>query len=142
MLLDRRNQYLAAPSAHPKVESLLDRFNQEFMCVQADQPELLRRAYETRFRVYCVENTFENPAQHEDGLESDAFDERSSHSVLLNRNGGDSIGTVRLILPLSGAPQSFSLQNIIDIHGGDSPIPPDSTGEVSRFSISKTARRV
>lgn len=141
MLLDRRSQYLATvPLAPPRAESLLDRFNQEYICLPADQPELLQRAYETRFRVYCVENSFENPAEHCDGLESDAFDEQSSHCVLVNRNGGLTIGTVRLILPLPGAPQSFSLRNIIDIRGGDCPTPPHATGEVSRFSISKSAR--
>jgi N-acyl amino acid synthase of PEP-CTERM/exosortase system len=140
MLLDRRSYLATVPLAPPRAESLLDRFNQEYICVPADQPELLRRAYETRFRVYCVENPFENAAEHRDGLESDDFDDQSSHCVLVNRNGGDTIGTVRLILPLAGAPESFSLRNITDICGGDCPTPSHSTAEVSRFSISKSTR--
>jgi N-acyl amino acid synthase of PEP-CTERM/exosortase system len=106
----------------------------------ADQPELLQRAFKTRYQVYCVENPYENSSEHPDGLESDADDDRSSHSLLVSRNNGEAIGTVRLVLPLPGHPQSFSLRNIIDLSGGFSPTPAGTTAEVSRFCLIKGSR--
>src|SRR4051812_39605097 len=107
MLLDRRREYLVPATT----ETLLDRFNRDFICMAADQSELLERAFKTRYQVYCVENPYENSSEHPDGLESDADDDRSSHSILLSRTNGDAIGTVRLVLPLPGLWQSFSLRN-------------------------------
>jgi N-acyl amino acid synthase of PEP-CTERM/exosortase system len=141
MLLDRRREFLTPALRAPEpAESLLDRFNREYFCIPADQPELLRRAFQARYQVYCVENAFEIPQEHPDGLESDAFDDRSSHSILVSRNSGETIGTVRLILPLAGQPQSFALGSIVELSGGASPTPIHATGEVSRFSISKRFR--
>lgn len=122
-------------------ESLLDRYNRDFRCVVADGPELLRQAYETRYQVYCVENAFENPKDHDDGCESDNLDAISAHSVLIFQPTGEVIGTVRLVLPGGETPSSFAMQKIYDQCGGSTPFPPSSTAEVSRFSISKQSRR-
>ena len=45
-----------------------------FDIVRADTPALLDEAYRLRYQVYCVENPFENPAEHSDGRERDADD--------------------------------------------------------------------
>jgi N-acyl amino acid synthase of PEP-CTERM/exosortase system len=131
----------APRSREQSAETLYDRYNRDFRCLIADTPDLLRQAYETRYQVYCVENEFENPQQHSDRCEVDEFDIRSAHSVLAFRPTGETIGTVRLVLPQSDAPLSFSLQHIVDYYGGrDLPVPLAATAEVSRFSISKRAR--
>jgi len=121
-------------------ESLLDRYNQDFRCVTADTPDLLRQAYETRYQVYCVENPFENPEEHRDGRETDPLDAVSAHSVLIA--GSEVIGTVRLVLPHPRLPFSFAVKRIISHFGTNLPIPVMSTAEVSRFSISKSRRSI
>lgn len=128
---------LALPLA---AENLLDRFNRDYACIAADSPELLRRAFETRYQVYCVENRFEDPQQHQAGRETDEFDAYASHSLLVLRPSEEAIGTVRLILPGEGHPESFSVSRIQALSGGYSPTPVETTGEVSRFSISKQGR--
>ena len=123
-------------------ETLLDRFNRDFACVLADQPELLRQAYETRYQVYCVENAFENPEEHGLGQEIDAFDPISVHSLLTFRPTGESLGTVRLVLPDAEIPSSYAVQRLMEFSGDKVPVPLAATAEVSRFSISKRSRRV
>jgi N-acyl amino acid synthase of PEP-CTERM/exosortase system len=123
-----------------EAEQLLDRFNRDFSCTIADEPGLLRQAFETRYRVYCIENAFEKPQENSHGIETDEFDDNSRHSVLIYRPTGETIGTVRLILPVDGQLGSFSMRNIVAHFGGRSPIPVSSTAEVSRFSISKRSR--
>jgi N-acyl amino acid synthase of PEP-CTERM/exosortase system len=123
-----------------RTESLLDRFNKDFRCVLADSPALLRQAHEIRYQVYCVENAFEDPGQHADGCESDAFDIQSAHSILTFRPTGEVMGAVRLVLPDNDAPLSFAIAQMADYFGNECPIPLAHTAEVSRFSISKKAR--
>lgn len=128
--------------AEPKLgESLFDRFGRDYDCRLADDPVLMQRALETRYQVYCVENAFENPGENHDGIETDEFDSRSRHSVLIYRPTGETIGTVRLILPLDGQLDSFSMQGIASLSEGKLPVPLASTAEVSRFSISKRSRQ-
>jgi N-acyl amino acid synthase of PEP-CTERM/exosortase system len=122
------------------LENLLARYNRDYECQLADNPDLVRRAFETRYQVYCVENHFESAAEHGDGLESDEYDGRSSHCVLTYRPTGEVMGTVRLILPAGGRLDSFSMRGIAEKTGGNLPIPAASTAEVSRFSISKRSR--
>jgi N-acyl amino acid synthase of PEP-CTERM/exosortase system len=123
-------------------ETLLDRFNRDFACVLADQPDLLRQAYETRYQVYCVENAFEDPEEHGLGQEVDAFDAFSVHSLLTFRPTGESLGTVRLVLPDAHTPSSYAMQRLVEFSGNKVPVPLAATAEVSRFSISKRSRKV
>ncbi len=123
---------------------LRERFDQYFEIVTANTPELLRIAYGIRYQVYCVEHPFEQSAEHPDGLEVDAFDDRAIHSLILHRASGEAAGTVRLIMPDQHRPEgSFSLQQLVDPalleRVPDFPI--RSMAEISRFSISKTFRR-
>ena len=74
-------------------------FNRYLSVVPADTPSLLDQAFRLRFQVYCVERGFENPADHPDGRERDRDDDRSLHSLLIDRATGSAVGTVRLILP-------------------------------------------
>ena len=117
-------------------ETLLDRFNRYFACALADEPIMLRRALQTRYQVYCVENAFENPADHPNGLETDDYDSQSVHSVLLYRPTGDATGAVRLILPDLRRRLSPAVEHILESEGR-LPFPVATTAEVSRFSICK-----
>jgi N-acyl amino acid synthase of PEP-CTERM/exosortase system len=128
--------------SHPR--TLMDLYSEYFEVVRADTPELLREAHKLRYQVYCVENPFENPDEHPDGLEKDEFDPHSVQSLLIHRSSGTIAGTVRLILPRAdrgdcGLPM-LSLCRDPDLLSGKL-LPRGSTAEISRFAISKAFRR-
>jgi N-acyl amino acid synthase of PEP-CTERM/exosortase system len=132
---------LANNPPEKKEESLLYTFNTYFQVMTALSEEELQQAFRIRYQVYCVENPFENAADHPDGLERDEFDSHSVHSLLIHRPSGHAMGTTRLILPVQDAlERSFAIQ-----HVGDYPqlklLPLHRMAEVSRFSISKQFRR-
>ena len=140
-----RSQYSQTPhSTAPKIaeQPLLERFNRHFRTVSADTPDLIRLAQELRYQVYCIEHQFENPADHPDGREKDKFDGHSVHSLLIHRSTGQAVGTVRLVLPRRDAPEeSFAIQRTTRPSVlAASHLPIHTTGEVSRFSISKRFR--
>jgi N-acyl amino acid synthase of PEP-CTERM/exosortase system len=134
-------KYLAAALPEQPEETLLEKFNTHFEVVPALTKEEIRQAQRIRYQVYCVENPFENPADHPDGLERDEFDPHSVHGLLIHRASGEAMGTTRLILPVRGAPErSFAIQQVC-IHPMLKRLPLHRTAEVSRFSISKQFRR-
>ena len=123
--------------------SLYDIYNSYFQVVQADTPELLREAQRLRYQVYCLENEFEDPEANPEGLESDELDQRSRHSLLIHRESGLVAGTVRLILPDPEAALAFPAVETSEALREHGPryLPAATTGEISRFSISKDFRR-
>ena len=108
--------------------------------MSANTFDLVRRAQEIRYQVYCVEHPFENPADHPDRREKDARDQHSVHSLLIHRATGHAVGTVRLVLPRRDAlHESFAIQRTTQ-PSLLQPLPLRTTAEVSRFSISKQIR--
>ena len=131
-----KNACFAQPSL-----SLLEQYNARFETVVARSEEQIRQCQRIRFQVYCVENAFENPAEHRDGLERDGFDDHAMQGFLIHRSSGQAIGTGRLILPLREAPeQSFAVHRLCD-HPILTRLALLPTAEISRFSISKEFRR-
>ena len=124
--------------------TLLERLNFYFETLVADTPPLLRQAHEIRYAVYCLETGFEDAAAFPDGLERDAFDQRSVHGLLVHRATAQGVGTVRLVLPVKhDLEHSFAVQAVSD-HPAfrNSTISPlATTAEVSRFCISRQFRR-
>jgi len=123
---------------------MLEALDRYFEATEADTPELIRQAHEIRYRVYCLETGFENPADNPDGLEKDAFDSHSVHGVLIHRASRAVMGTVRLVLPVADAPErSFAVQQVSDDPAltNNVEFPLRSTAEVSRFCISRQFRR-
>lgn len=110
----------------------------------ASTDELRDDAFRLRYRVYCIENPFEDPSANPDGREIDEFDRYSAHSLLIYRPSGLAAGTVRLVLPrkenLDG---SFALQRVCSDPLLRDPLrfPVERMAEVSRFCISKEFRR-
>jgi len=119
-------------------------YNSWFEVVPADSPELLEQAYRLRYQVYCREYNYEEPDEHPNYLETDEYDSRSVHSLLLDRIHDTIAGTVRLILPDPDAPSdSFPIQQICN-----HPMLQDrrllltsTAAEVSRFAVSKSFRK-
>jgi len=105
-----------------------------FDVIVADSPSLIRQSYQLRYQVYCVERGFLGGS---DDLEFDEYDSHSRHIVLVSRNSGQVVGTVRLVLPCVQQPEnSFPLQLVCNPHLLHD-LPLLSTAEVSRFAISK-----
>jgi N-acyl amino acid synthase of PEP-CTERM/exosortase system len=121
-----------------------DQFIRHFDVVIADSGLLLDTAYRLRYQVYCVENPFENAAEHPDGREIDCEDDRSVHSVIMHRRTGVAAGAVRLILP-SANPSSrpLPMQRLLDdeLRSRLSDLPSAATAEISRFAVSKIFRQ-
>jgi len=137
----------AAASVAPvsTFDTLLREFNSRFEMLNADTPELIRQAQKIRHQVYCVENGFEKSSQDSEGLETDEFDPRSVQSLLVARETGAALGTVRLILPLADAPErSFAVQRLLDPGSARKllSLPVHTMAEASRFSISRYFRRL
>lgn len=126
-------------------DSLLQRFDLHFEMLAADTPERVVQAQRIRYQVYCVENPLETTLDNSEGIETDEFDAHAIHSLLVARETGAGLGTVRLIMPLPSAPErSFAVQRLLD--AGSLKVllslPVCSMAEVSRFSISRHFRRL
>ena len=70
----------------------LDEFEERTL----EDPEDMRKSFRLRYQVYCEERRFLPAADYPEGLETDAYDERSLHFGSFNREG-DMVGTVRLV---------------------------------------------
>jgi N-acyl amino acid synthase of PEP-CTERM/exosortase system len=138
VLVSAGNCWVAPPA--PRSDDLLRQFDFHFETMTADTPDLVPLAQRVRYQVYCVENQFENPEDHSDELECDEFDSHAVHSLLVDRQTRDVLGTVRLVLPLSDAPHdSFAIQRLSDhsLLKGSCDLPLHAAAEVSRFSLSR-----
>ena len=136
---------LADAPAQPWSEELdlLNRHNIYFETRIADTPALAETAHKIRYQVYCLERKFENADEHEDGMETDAYDHRSIPGILIHRPTGDTIGTVRLVRPDMGIKGALPAGELLAANGIDLAdyVDPRKTLEVSRFAISKNFRR-
>lgn len=134
----------AGGSANPTRVKLMDLYKAYFDVVHVDTPELIEEALRLRYQVYCVENSFEDPSEHPDGLERDRYDAQSTHCLLIHRPTQLVAGTVRLVFPT--VPDGgwdlpiLSACNHPALHD-DTVLPRKRTAEISRFAISKDFRR-
>lgn len=124
---------------------LVDLYNSYFETILAETDEQRRSGFRLRYEVYCVENPFEHPSQNPNGMETDAYDVRSLHSLLVRREAQDVVGTVRLILPGSSQDEvHLPIRNIcrhdLIVHD-NAVLPRAKTAEISRFAVSKRLRR-
>ena len=149
-MVERRTEPPQTPSASAtqhggrSPERLRDAYERWFHVELADTPDRRDEAFRLRYQVYVVEHPFEDPDDHPDGVERDAYDDFSAHSLLIYRPTGVVAGTVRLVLPRADAPQSsFPIQEVctdpLIADPGRFPVP--RMGEISRFCVSKQFRR-
>jgi N-acyl amino acid synthase of PEP-CTERM/exosortase system len=126
-----------------ETEGLLARHNRYFCSVTANTPELLEIAHALRYQVYCLERKFEDPNEHTDGLETDAFDAHALHGVLFHRPTDRPMGTVRMILPDNSSPDCLPIVSLLRRSGEDLSriLNISQCVEISRFAISKEFRR-
>jgi len=109
----------------------------QFTLKEATSAAELRDVFQLRHQVYCVERGFEAAQGAE---ETDEFDVRSRHMLLRHTSDGDVVGTVRVLAPsIADLHDSFPMQRVCDEHWLR-PLPLRTTGEISRFAISKRRR--
>jgi N-acyl amino acid synthase of PEP-CTERM/exosortase system len=123
--------------------SLLARHDIYFEARLADQPALAETAYALRYQVYCMERKFENPEEHNQGLESDQLDAHAVQGVLFHRPTDRAVGTVRLILPERCGEEGLPIAQLLGSNNIDLEdfVRVKDCVEVSRFAISKEFRR-
>jgi N-acyl amino acid synthase of PEP-CTERM/exosortase system len=118
-------------------------YDRQFDVIRAATPSLVREAYRLRYQVYCVEHPFEDPEQQVGACESDDYDDRSIHTLLLHRRTGEIAGTSRVILPDESRFRPLPIATLLQ--GSDrrrfDRFPAAHTAELSRFAVSKQFRR-
>ena len=132
-------------AGHSAPETTLAEFYWSWFDARVANTDVLRdTAFRLRYRVYCIENPFEDPSANPDGREMDDFDNHSAHGLLIYRPTGVPAGTVRLVLPvLHDLDHSFALQHVCShpLLLDRERFPIQRMAEVSRFCISKEFRR-
>ncbi len=102
------------------------------------QAHILEAIYRLRYQVYVNEWGFERPEDHPSGMEKDAYDDNSRHFYACRGEGGEIIGTARIILDC-GLP--FPIERHFTLDAAHQAIPRSRLAEISRLAISKDFRR-
>jgi N-acyl amino acid synthase of PEP-CTERM/exosortase system len=128
-----------APAIGDRISDVYYRW---FDVISADTEERREKVFRLRYQVYCCEHQYETPDEHPLFMETDAFDCRSVHSLIVDRENGAAIGTVRLILPEPASlDASLPVQHVCS-HPLPIPLPMSGVAEISRFAISKQMRKM
>jgi N-acyl amino acid synthase of PEP-CTERM/exosortase system len=124
-------------------QDFLSCYREHFEVVRASTPTLLDQVYRLRYQVYCVENAYEDPDRQPGGLETDIYDERSVHALLVHRGSDAVAGTVRVILPGTDQQSPPLPINIVADSEQRELLRrlPHCTAELSRFAVSKEFRQ-
>jgi N-acyl amino acid synthase of PEP-CTERM/exosortase system len=113
----------------------LTHVGQNFSVVIADTPAQKWESYRLRYQVYCVERGFE---EGKNGIEKDGADDRSRHALVVHSATQTAIGSVRVVAPAE-SPSQYPMANACQSNLLRQ-LPLRTTGEVSRFAVSKTRR--
>ena len=125
-------------------QDFLSCYREHFEVVRASTPTLLDQVYRLRYQVYCVENAYEDPDRQVAGRETDIYDERSVHALLVHRRSDAVAGTVRVILPgtdRQDPPLPISVVADAEQRELLRQLPYSRTAELSRFAVSKEFRQ-
>lgn len=71
----------------------------QFEVFLADDAWGRRIHYQLRYRVFCLETGYEDPSRYPDGEEQDAWDEHAAHFLVRQKDSGDWVAAMRLVLP-------------------------------------------
>jgi N-acyl amino acid synthase of PEP-CTERM/exosortase system len=129
------------------VEQVLDEFNSYFFIDSSESIKAREDCYRLRYQVYCEEREIFNKNNYDNKMEIDEYDVHSGCVLLRHQLSGIPSAMVRVVLP-ENTKQSHGLQVMSllkNIHGrdlwNDLGLNPDTTGEISRFTVSNTFRR-
>jgi N-acyl amino acid synthase of PEP-CTERM/exosortase system len=139
----RGTELIQPPEVARNSVRLKDIYDGYFQIVLATTDEQRKAAFRLRYEVYCVEHPYEDPQKNSGGMETDIHDAGALHSLLVHRQTGSLVGTVRLILPQERK-DVLPIREVCheDLILRDNPaLPWSHTAEISRFAISKNFRR-
>lgn len=111
-----------------------------FCSVRTDaNSSVLQEVFALRYRVYCLERKFLPVEPYPDGLESDEYDQCSTHFAACNRDD-QVVGTLRLIQPRDD--QVFPFELFCNaLYENFAPPPKHESGEVSRLIVDRNYHR-
>lgn len=129
--------------ANREIDSITSHFSRFLTPRLAYTPELKESVYKIRHNVYCDELSFLD--KHENGLETDQFDEHSLHCAIEHKPSQTFAGTVRLVyspneskkLPIEA--YCANSINKDEVHPSD--FSRDQIFEISRLAIPAHFRR-
>jgi len=125
-------------------KSIYDAFQEFFEIVHANTDELKKEVFKLRFQVYCLEIGGYDPDEFPENMESDEYDDHSSHYLVKHRKSGEYAATTRLIIPNpTDSSALFPLEKHCTIDKPEivSAIDREHLAEVSRFCVSKEFKR-
>jgi N-acyl amino acid synthase of PEP-CTERM/exosortase system len=122
-----------------KRDILVPYFHFRTVLPDVTESSTLNDIYALRFAVYCRECAFLDEKNYEDGLESDRFDEYSTHFAAY-ADDETIVGTVRLVRP-TAATQPYPFEEHLPLHEGFTTIRRADAAEISRLVVRKTYRR-
>ena len=128
-------------------DNLTSSFQKYFKVILADTSALREETYRIRFEVYCREMRYERTDDFPDGMETDTFDERSYHCLLLHRPSNQFAGCVRLVYndpnnPNAQLPFEEKCSETLYKAFINSVLPKrNSFGEISRLAVPAKFRR-
>lgn len=130
-------------------QDVLNKFRKYFEIIQADTESLRNEAFRLRYQVYCLEMGFEDATDLVDHRETDAFDNRSVHSIIRYKcNSPPTVAAgVRLVLADRQDPaKPFPVEEHCEVSLTRTGLDPASIdrgtlAEISRFAVSKEFKR-
>jgi len=123
-------------------------FNHHLEVITESKEEILDESFKLRYQVYCLEKGFEKHETCVARKEQDEFDAHSLHGIVKHRDTATTMATVRLVRPQPGDsgfdfPLEQPYPDLLIDHGiTDDVLPRATTGEISRFAISKRCQRL
>lgn len=125
--------------------NLGESFSEYFELLPALDAATRDEVYRIRHEVYCRDLGWE--PLREDGMERDAFDERSVHCLLRHRVTGEPVGCTRLIMADEANPEALlpveaSCAAVLDRRIVDpAQLPRRTVAEVSRLAVMRNFRQ-
>ncbi len=141
-MLEQQKEIFRACMETVQQHSFLSAYRNTFSLFRADTDAWKEHVFRLRYQVYCEENMFLEPDSYPEQLESDSYDDRAEHYILMHRPTAKPVGTLRLILPNDEKPgESFPIQQACD----HALLRLDSKAltmcEISRFCMVKSFRK-
>lgn len=121
-----------------KRDLLIPYFKFKVVVRDATQQSAMQEIYRLRYEVYCVERHFLPEEEFRDGLETDEYDDCSTHVAAFTMDE-QIIGTVRLVQPAQA--QNYPFESHCTVFDDFVMPQRNMAGEVSRLVVRKTFRR-
>lgn len=107
--------------------------------VEFEDKEFMEKLYHLRFKVYCHERSFFNVEDYPTELECDEYDGQSIHFAAVDKEDGEIVGTLRMILP---GKHRLPIEKYCPYIKVNDDVPMGQKfGEISRLVITKDLRR-